>query len=259
MVEALVLVAAAAVLLALLLPLISSSRAIALRIVCTSRIRDLTLACNLHRADHHAYPLQPDATRGSPLLENLPGPITVFVLPPTRPTDMDAAFLNALRPYLRFPAIDEDGAVSSGLPHVVQCPTVEDADDALRHDARPLPGAPRAFYTGYAYCVRPEVEVSAGPVRLLRPERAASPRNAQRAVVWADDLQWSAAGKCWRFAHGTVKTRQNVAALLGQHRAYSDGSVEWLSAMEIDLETNLNNAPQQSASLSVSNLYFYWF
>lgn len=264
--EVLVVVAVATVLVAVLLPLISSARTVALRVVCTSRIRDLTLACNLHRLDRKAYPLQPGTTRGSPTSFSPFGPISVVGLPPPKPTDIDAAFLNALRPYLRFPQIDARLAGPSDLPLAVQCPTAEDTADVARQTFVSLRLTP-AFYTGYAYCVRPKDATLAAAVRLLRPERVADPGVAERAVVWADDVHWSVPNIAWSFAHTVPRAEPGPtplsfasrSALLGQHRAYTDGSVEWVNGSEINLELNLRNPAQSAASLSVFNLYFFWF
>src|SRR5215218_1744226 len=55
--EMLVSVAILAILTAILIPLVSSARAVALRVVCASRLKDLTIACNMHRNEKRAYPV----------------------------------------------------------------------------------------------------------------------------------------------------------------------------------------------------------
>src|SRR5688572_22564448 len=96
LVELLIVMAVLAVLLAVLMPAIAGLRASALKVVCASRLRDLTLASQSYMLRERSYPLQPGTSaRAGGLPVGLPGPL-VGVLPP-RPNDMEPAFLNALR------------------------------------------------------------------------------------------------------------------------------------------------------------------
>src|SRR5688572_19172362 len=130
LVELLVTLALLAILTAALVPVLASARAFALRVVCTTRLKDLTLACNLHRTEKGVYPLQPGTTLGTQVTVST-NPVDLPALspssvPPPTPTDMDASFLNVLQPYLRFPRVADKAEVGE-LPHVLQSPTVEDA------------------------------------------------------------------------------------------------------------------------------------
>src|SRR4051812_39774513 len=111
LVELLVCLALLAVLLAALLPALANARAAALKVVCTARLRDLTTACNMHRMERGAFPVQPGATLDPRYAILSVGPITVSMAapllpPPPKPTDMDPAFLNVLGKYLAFPKVD---------------------------------------------------------------------------------------------------------------------------------------------------------
>src|SRR5262245_49097185 len=63
LVELMVSLAILAVLVAALVPLVGGARAAALKVVCTSRLKDLTLATNQYFLDNGGvYPLQPGTT-----------------------------------------------------------------------------------------------------------------------------------------------------------------------------------------------------
>ena len=125
--ELLVCVAILAVLLALFLPLISRVRNVALNTVCTSRLRDLNVACAAYRLDYGEFPkLGPGRDAG-------PSALAVLLSLP-QPQQMDAPFLNAIGKYLNLPVIGP-GVSSADLPPMLQCPMVEDADpDCTRCD-----------------------------------------------------------------------------------------------------------------------------
>jgi prepilin-type N-terminal cleavage/methylation domain-containing protein len=263
LVELLVSLALLSVLVAFLIPVISAARSAALKVVCTTRLRDLTMACNLHRTEKGTYPLQPGATIDPRAAVSL-GPLKIILQPP-KPVDMDAAFLNALQPYLKFPEVDSSAASPADLPHSVQCPTVEDADDVERISPAELTFTRPALYTGYAYCVRPK-DGLVSAIRILKPKRAAS-NDMERAVVWADDVHWSMPDYSWKFSHAHPKAKRgskplsyaDASALLGQHRAYSDGSVEWVGSTDVDLDIMKDRSAARKASLSVFDMFYFWF
>lgn len=257
-----------AVLVAALVPLVGGARAAALKVVCTSRLKDLTLATNQYFLDNGGvYPLQPGAT-----LVSIPGgskdrltALPSFLTPP-KPTDLDPAFLNLLADYVRFPKIDPKASASE-LPHAVQCPTLEDAPDAPRFAYSTLTFSRQTLYTGYGYCVRPHDATLAPGTKLLRPERVPGLKVRSNAVIWADDVHWSVGDSAWGFAHAVPRaqagpTLLSYAAptgLLGQHVAHGDGHVEWLGAAEIDLDLPKNYTKKPAASLSMFGLHFFWF
>ena len=266
LVEVLATLALLAVLLAFLFPVVTRVRASAMKVVCASRLRDLTNACLQYRVRNaDAFPVQltpprPPAPAGTGMFGGLL-PVQV----PTKPTEMDVSFLNQLEPFLRFPAIDP-GDGPERLPHALQCPNVEDL--AGREISAEITLTRPALYTGYAYIVRPKDGSLSPLVKLLKADRVAAVRASARAVVWADYVQWSVADKGYGFAHGAPGAPTGAAPysfarpdeLLGQHRAYSDGSVEWVAGQEIDVKINAQQAgAARKASISVFDLYFYWF
>ncbi len=154
---------------------------------------------------------------------------------------------------------------------------VEDAEPA-RDDLLSLNSTTPSFYTGYAYFGGVDAAAAASSttgrilstlglrVEVLRPGRAASRRNPAAGVLWADDVHWTASGG----ARGRTRTRwrgrprSHVAharqrkGLAGQHRAYSDGRVEWVPAAEVGLDDQPDQRTS-NASLRIEPLYYYWF
>jgi prepilin-type N-terminal cleavage/methylation domain-containing protein len=268
LVELMVSLAILAVLVAALIPLIGRARAAALKVVCSSRLKDLAFATNQYFINNGGvYPLQP----GTTLVSFAGGsksrlvPVPSFITPP-KPTDMDPVFLNLLAGYLCYPKIDAKDSVGE-LPHAVQCPTLEDAPDEPRVGYSNLMLTRTTMYTGYAYCVRPHDTTLAPGIELLRPDRVPGLKSTTTAVIWADDVHWSVVDSTWGFAHSVPRARQGPtllsyaqpAGLLGQHVAHGDGHVEWLSASDLDLDVSKNDTKNPVASLSLFGLYFYWF
>jgi prepilin-type N-terminal cleavage/methylation domain-containing protein len=267
LVELMVSLAILAVLVAALIPLVGRARAAALKVVCTSRLKDLAFATNQYFHDSGAYPLQP----GTTLVAFAGGskgrllPVPSFLTPP-KPTDLDPAFLNLLSGYLCYPKIDPRGAASD-LPHAVQCPTLEDAPDETRIGYADLMLTRPTMYTGYAYCVRPHDATLAAGIMLLRPSRVPGLKVPTTSAIWADDVHWSVIDCAWGFAHSVPRARHGPAllsyvdpvGLLGQHVAHGDGHVEWLGPSDLDLDVSKNDTKNPVASLSMFGLYFYWF
>jgi prepilin-type N-terminal cleavage/methylation domain-containing protein len=270
LVELMVSMAILAVLLASLIPLVGGARAAALKVVCTSRLKDLAFATSQYFHDNGGvYPLQPGTTltpaaAGTIKADSSLSPSSLLTTP--KPTDMDPAFLNLFAEYLRYPKISTN-APASDLPHAVQCPTMEDAPDAPRVLYADLALTRPTMYTGYAYCVRPHDKTLAPGTTLLRPDHVAELKSATTSVLWADDIHWSALDAEWGFAHSVPRAAHGhrllsfaaPAGLLGQHVAHGDGHVEWVAASEIDLDVSKNATSNPVASLSMFGVYFYWF
>ena len=276
LIELLIVLAIITVIVAILVPTVASVRRVAMNTVCCSRLRDLAAACNLYRIDYERYPTRlPDASA-----LQLPDPIDTL-LPPAllhAPDDIPADLLNELGRYLKYPQVtDQTGALD--LPPTVQCPTVEDTETG-RHEVLPLSPTGRpltTFYTGYSYFGRLGEDAGGGGgvgilgsiLTILRPDRPANNRNSgSRAVLWADDVHWSAVG-AWHYAHvepslvepGLLPlTYATANGLAGQHRAHTDGSVEWVPASDLAIdERNGLSILEQSASLKVGPLFLWWF
>lgn len=291
--ELLVVIAILGLLLALLLPTLGTVRTAANNVVCTARLRELALACNQYRGDHGRYPVQVDPAPGGggplgvPLnLPLLPGGVL-------SPREVDSGLLNELGRYLKTPAVAPN-TPAIDLPPTFQCPTLEDVEtgrDWLITVQLPLPlpiGGQTTqharYYTGYTYVGRITEKGSGSllpgggnnsPLRLqlLQPGRAAgTPRERADAVLWHDDLHWSMSGGTagWGYAHADGRqqpagneplTYLDVSGLAGQHRAHTDGSVDFIpgDALRPTLESGTLSDFDQSATLKIGGVYYSWF
>ncbi|MGH7213164.1 MAG: type II secretion system protein [Tepidisphaeraceae bacterium] len=252
--EVLTVVGIVAVLVAILIPTVISVRGAAMQAVCCSRLRDLSLATVSYLQDHRRFPT--------------PGPGLVV------PHEIDVDILNGLRPYLKFPRM-EPGVAVGDLPLSVQCPRIEEEEDR-----GPYIGTATVdwyYYTGYGYAgavgsvpappATPPSQLATFSPELLpviaRPERVARGLDGKRAVLWFDDIHFThdEEGGYWQSSHqkkpklkshakGPKKfTSRDPSITDGQHRAYADGSVEWVEARNLSLQNAIPPLPPIPTSL----------
>ena len=259
LVELLVVIAILAVLIGLLLPAVRAARLASRRTLCASRLHEVTAACVEYHLDHRAFP-HPDLTA---------------VMGEVIPHFIGVPLLNSLAPYIGHRELDETATLGD-LPFVAQCPFAEDFDQPYIRGPVPLPGGPY-INIGFQYTTGlDEVRNSHGVV--LRPGRVASLRGNCRGVVWSDELEWYAGSGLpffppgepsyayFHFASGVPYNGlgyRDTAPLLGQHRAWSDGSVEWVKASEMDLapaDVGQNgNGPSYKISFGTMASVYAWF
>ena len=107
---------------------------------------------------------------------------------------------------------------------------------------------------------------------MIQPKRIARMRGGSRGVLWADSLHMVMVGgqfQGYGFFHFTRSLTVTPAfgglvidpsTLNGQHRAWSDGSVEWLKGSEIDLipaDAGTMATFQTSLGPAVQIYYYY--
>ncbi|HEX8322414.1 MAG TPA: prepilin-type N-terminal cleavage/methylation domain-containing protein [Tepidisphaeraceae bacterium] len=295
-IELLVVIGILGLLMALLLPVLWRVRGEAMKVVCSARLRDLTLAATMYQNDHKVLPEALKAAAPSPT-----GPATFR----PAPHQISGTLLNELRPYLNFPEVWPTTPVTA-LPPFLQCPFIEGQDDD-RGPFRSVITTSSDYYTGYVYLGRiseiavaaapPPPPTAAAPLALvplpvpltiplpslpiigglvsmlepgieLRPGRAASARPTKRAVLWADNVrQVDSTGDAWQYTHARRAARGNGAItypgpteLLGQHRAFTDGSVEWVDAGTEELKVELaplSVRPMASLKTLAGDLWWY--
>lgn len=278
-IELLVVIAIIGILIAILLPVISKARAAAMKTVCTSRIRDLSMAALQFRDDHKKFP---DPARDTALaaISGLPAPAVPHHIPVT--------LINSLQPYFKRHEIPEDLPVNQLSP-TYQCPFVEGVVD---NRGPFLAGTKDAYYyTGYAYLARLDEGAavvlantgglqlpaglslnvnltSMGLPTLLKQKRSVNARGTRRGPLWADDIHYSLApSPSWTYWHrnGTAlpgpvpNTVANTKPILGQHVAFSDGSVQWVPANDLKLDVSDPPAIDLNASFKVPGVYVWWF
>ncbi len=217
--ELLVVIAIIALLAGLLLPVLGRARTQAKRVACLNNLRQFTLADLMYADDHGELPA--------------PHP---FV-----PSSMSVERLTALAAQLRLtvPA----GAAGAWpkraqQPKWINCPLAVESGLA---EGIALGGG---LYTGYAYFggMEQSAMVTNGFASVVHPGQAADRRNSRRGVLWTDVLDEFAMDDPRRFEFFHARQRVKYAdfrffaeQLDGIHRAWSDGSVEWVGGKNLRL------------------------
>jgi prepilin-type N-terminal cleavage/methylation domain-containing protein len=253
LIELLVVIAILTVLVAVLVPVLARARSAAMKVVCAGRLRELTLASLMYREENKVLP--------EPLQQSTLDPLGQLVLGHA-PQQVSTRLLNELRPYLKFPEVGVTTPACS-LPPFVQCPFAEEAELDRGPTMALFESDVATYYTGYAYLARLEERPLPPPLPpatfitfstpvvdpgvVLRPNRSAAAKDKRRAVLWADQVSRSQKfGGMWQYTHarrggkpGPVPfTRLDWRGLIGQHRAYSDASVEWVGAGDKELKVD---------------------
>lgn len=279
--ELLICVGVAAAFVAVVLPTVQRLRQGARDVVCQARLRALALGAESFRARHKSYagyavavsapdpprPPEPSPYRPPgepmPLKPDSPGPAGADE---PEPHHVELGLLNQLAPYVGFrqvaaatPAVD--------LPADVQSPDVEAAGDARD-------GPVSAYYTGFVYAPGlaglPTSPATAHRLLLLRPGRVpVRTGSSEPSVLWADAVLATNPGagtEAWQFAHPRPGADAAAGGLAyrsggdcrGQHRVYSDGSVEWVSGPSLGLKGMTPSAAERSATVRADGK-FWWF
>lgn len=225
LIELLFVIGIIAILLSLLLPAIGKAREQAKRTACANNLRQLTAATPMYLGERRAYP------DGS----EIPALGAIF------PTAITPTLINHLAPYLGARTVDASLKVTD-LPPAFVCPERLPLD--IFQAANPAFGTPY-WTTGYAYlgyleCVTPPSK--------YRADRATKRTGGRRGVLWVDALGATRVGGqvAYAYWHYRGNVAFNPAAggavnydpCLGMHRAWTDGSVEWVRRDAFDLSTS---------------------
>jgi hypothetical protein len=128
--------------------------------------------------------------------------------------------------------------------------------------------------TGYQYTARlDERDNKTGLIN--HPRRPARAKGSQRGVLWSDMLCWYAGigipflppgPPSWAYLHQSRGLPYNglgyadTAGLQGQHRAWSDGSVEWVVSELMNLNlTDRETAAAYHVGPRGGGFYYFWF
>jgi prepilin-type N-terminal cleavage/methylation domain-containing protein len=219
LVELLVVLAIIAVLAALLLPGLARARQNARRVVCLNNLRQFVVADTVYAHDYG----------------ELPAP-NAFV-----PSTLSVPRLTTLATELRMPIPPGPAGTwpkRAAQPKWINCPLAAESGLA---EGVVLGGG---LYTGYAYYggLEESSMVTNGFARVVNPGQAANRLNTRRGVLWTDVLDEFATSDPRRFEFFHVRRRVqypdfrfHAEELEGIHRAWSDGSVEWVPGRRITL------------------------
>lgn len=221
LVELLVVVAVVATLAGLILPALSKARLRAKRMACLNNLRQYALADLLYLGDHQQLPPFDSTVPSSIRPEKLA--LTARYLGTTTPT----------------------GTVSqwprrAAQPKWINCPFAVDSG----HAEGMTMGS--GLYTGYVYYggLAESAMVASRFATIAGTPEAADRTNTRRGVLWTDILDEFLIDEPRRFEFFHRKRRVEypdfrflAEELDGIHKAWSDGSVEWLTAGRLDLGT----------------------
>jgi prepilin-type N-terminal cleavage/methylation domain-containing protein len=252
LIELLVVIGIIAVLTALLIPAVAGARRAAKDTVCAARLHDLVAATTIYFNEQKKFPLPPQ-------LPAFGGPV---------PLALQDQLLNAIGGVYHWPELDYTVTVDR-LPEPPVCPLRLEVELLLE----PYPASTfgvQWWNTGYSYCAGLTESGSAAATGLA-PDRIASLKGKRRGVLWADNLVMLTVGGApsgyayfhFRGSHDVDPAFLTIVqpkTYRGHHRAWTDGSVEWLPRDTFDLSPA--KADQQAAYKVVGpsglGLYFYF-
>jgi prepilin-type N-terminal cleavage/methylation domain-containing protein len=259
LIELLVVIGVITVLLGILFPTVRAARLAARNTVCANHLRQLVAASTMYLQERRAYPPPPLIPLQGDCVPNL---ITV-------------SLLNAHAPYLRYPPIQETVSSVSQIPAVMQCPFADDLDDKFFRGPISLPGG-TIVVTGFQYSGGLAERPGDPRGEPVMRQRITPSRGNRRGVLWSDALVWYAGSgavifpgptpPAWAYFHAPGTRSYNglgmsdTTRLRGQHRAWSDGAVEYLPGGLIDLDLDRRDTVAAYRTGPPSAPCFYaWF
>ena len=219
LIELLVVIAVIGVLASLLLPALGVAKRRAKRTLCMNNVRQFALADTMYLTDYGEFPPMDDPVPSSLKYDRLA---------------MMAKYLNV--PILPPPL--SSWPKRAQQPKWINCPMAADSGCA---EGLTLGGG---IYTGYAYvgCIEQCTMVTSGFATIVNPGHSADRKNTYRGVLWTEILDEfiTSEPRRYEFFH-IIKSakypdfRFYAGELDGFHRAWSDGSVEWVPGSKMNL------------------------
>jgi prepilin-type N-terminal cleavage/methylation domain-containing protein len=257
LVELLVVIGIIAILIGILLPTLRSARLAAKRTVCASNLRQLAAACTKYLNEFRVYP--------PPALVQMQGAVVPHLIP--------VSVLNQVGAKLGKRELPDAATTADHVPAELMCPFRVEGFPSV-HNAIPLPGN-ALFLTGYQYTAALEGEHNPDG-QVIKPSQVVGARGKRRGVIWSDALAWySGTGLVfmppglpaqWAYFHLDGRASFNgmgfddTRPFTGQHRAWSDGSVEWIDARYLILDLHRRDETA-SYKFGKNGTYFgyFWF
>ncbi len=256
LVELLVVIAIIAVLIGFLFPALVSARRKAADTVCASQMNQLTTATIMYLNENKHFP-DPDiipAFGGS-----FPSAITTPVL-------------DGIGRVMHWPMLIGTERINE-LPQIAVCNERRDCE--VLYDPYPPAAFGAPFWlTGYSYCggIMDLKMPDGSPTTAaeLMPNHSSDRKGKHHGVLWADHMALLKNGNIsmgWGYFHfkgshaidNTLLTIVNPDSYRGHHRAWNDGSVEWIPRGSFSLDpADANTAAAYKVGYSSLTAYCYY-
>ena len=233
LVELLVVIGIIAVLIGMLFPALAAARRKAADTVCLSQLHQLTAATVIYLNENKHFP-DPE------VIPNFAGSFPSAITP---------SLLESIGKILKWPVLTGSERISD-LPLISVCNERREVE--VLYDAYPPAAFGAPFWlTGYSYCAGiMDITLPGGaPTTALEIARHQSSdrKGKHRGVVWADHMALLKAGGAslgWGYFHfkgshsidPTFLTVVKADTYRGHHRAWNDGSVEWIPRGSFSLD-----------------------
>ena len=236
--ELLVVIAIITVLAVLVLAGLARSKRLALRVTCMNNLKQFVVADLGYFADNGQFP----------------------AMDSTVPSSIKVAHLAMMASYLKTSIPTGPAALwpkRLKQPEWINCPCAKTSGYA---EGITVGGG---VYTGYVYVggIEDSPLVLTGMATLPNPEHSAQSRNFRRGVLWADILGEFRIGdprryECFHTDAGKKYKdfRFPKTEIEGIHRAWSDGSVEWVPIERLDLSGP--GSPDLQINHLIGNYYY---
>ncbi len=238
LIELLVVIAIIALLAALIMSSYAKSRRAALRVQCMNNLKNFAVADLGYFADNGQFP----------------------AVDSTVPSSIRVQHITMMGTYLKMPVPTGNASAWPKRPKQpvwFNCPMAQNSGYA---EGLTVGGG---VYTGYVYLggIEESPMITSGMATLADPEHSASSSNLHRGVLWADVLGEFKTGDPRRFECFHVEVgkkyrdfRFPAKEIEGIHRAWSDGSVEWLPIEKLRLTGN--GSPDLQINHVLGNYYY---
>jgi prepilin-type N-terminal cleavage/methylation domain-containing protein len=256
LVELLVVIAIIALLIALLFPALVSARRKARDTVCASQLHQLTAATIMYLNEN----------------KHFPDPEIIPAFGGSFPSAITASVLDGIGKVMHWPMLMGTERINELQPITV---CNERRDVEVLYDPYPpaVFGAP-FWLTGYSYCggIMDLKLPSGAPTTAVEliPNHSSDRKGKRRGVLWADHMALLKAGGAslgWGYFHfkgshaidNTLLTIVNPDTYRGHHRAWNDGSVEWISRDSFSLDpANADTAAAYKVGTPALTAYCYY-
>ncbi|MGC4032011.1 MAG: prepilin-type N-terminal cleavage/methylation domain-containing protein [Tepidisphaeraceae bacterium] len=249
LVELLVVIGIIGLLISILIPALNMARRHARDTECSAQLRQLANATIMYLNEHRRFP--------EPVqLAAFAGPV---------PLGINDRLINQIGPYLGWKPVKPTDLLTD-MSSIMMCPFRKDLP--LEYEYNYAMGSPY-WNCGYSYCAGVGMTNNPSAV-VLNDDRTSDLKGLKRRVIWSDNMfLLSGPVTGWVYFHlngggqavePTFLTFTAPTSYRGHHRAWSDGSVDWVRRGDFSLDPAQadTNAAYRITAPSGMVLYHFW-